>query len=148
MNTGHLYHLTLTTGHGRRSPRSEVADDALASVREVVRAGSGTLAEIDIAILEQAAGGAAFALGHEGQSVVYCVLCWDDREHVARWAQAVEHFSRSKIPLAHAGFVEPPIPWLTVELLPAAAITPPDVMGMLGDAERCVAWALIEECQR
>lgn len=42
----------------------------------------------------------------------------------------------------------PAVPWLTAEILPAAAITPSDVMGMLGDAERCVAWALIEESQR
>jgi len=28
-----LWHLTLTTGHGRRSPRSEVADDVVAMLR-------------------------------------------------------------------------------------------------------------------
>jgi hypothetical protein len=39
---------------------------------------------------------------------------------------------------------EPSAPWLAVALLDEAANLTPDQVFMLGDAERCVAWARLE----
>jgi hypothetical protein len=44
-----------------------------------------------------------------------------------------------------AMLAEPPdIPWLAVHLLPTIATLPPGTLPVLGDLERCLAWALIK----
>jgi hypothetical protein len=42
------------------------------------------------------------------------------------------------------GVPEPPTPWLAVALLDEAANLTPEQVLTVGDAEQCVAWALLE----
>ncbi len=149
-----LWHLTLTTGHGRRSPRSEVADDVVAMLRPIVKAGHGTIRGLTIDLGPAEDGWRWFTLpatmptatlGWGAQAVdVFAVVCWAERAHTAAWAKALEHLRLAPVPTAAAGFTEPPVPWLTVELLVGAVARTPKQLAMLGDAERCVAWAIVE----
>ena len=141
-----LWHLTLTTGHGLRSPRSEVTDDGMAMLCPIVRAGHGTIRGLTIDLLGPALieGWQSFTLGWGEEAVdVFCVLCWDQRGHAEAWREAMEHLALAPVPTPVARFSEPPVPWLTVEVLVGAALQP-NGLAMLGDAERCVAWAIIE----
>lgn len=135
-----LAHLTLTTGHVRMSPRAEVADDTLAALRPIVAIGGGTVHGMTIALEPAAPGGRAFALGWSPQPAVRCVLCWDSAHHDRWWTEALGYAG-----VTLAAFAVQPVPWLAVALVPAAAIRcTRDQLCMLGDAERCVAWALLD----
>lgn len=69
-----------------------------------------------------------FILGYKPD--VPAVRCWLSRTSNAEFWQF--------------GAPEPPPPWLGVALLGEAANLTPDQVLTLGDAERCVAWALLE----
>lgn len=135
-----LYHLTLTTGHVYCSPRAEVQPDTIERLRPLLRDGSATIAGITIELDPPQPGGRVFWLGGANRDAVRAVVCWD-ADNPRWWADAVAHPTEVARPL-----VQPPwAPWLAVELLPAATKLSPEVLAMLADAERCVAWALIEE---
>ena len=141
-----LWHLTLTTGHGRRSPRSEVADDVIATLRPIIQAGHGTLRGLTIDLLGPALaeGWQSFTLGWGEAAVdVFAVVCWEARAHAAAWREAMEHLALAPVPTPVARFSEPPVPWLTAEVLVGAVARTPEETFMLGDAERCVAWAIV-----
>lgn len=127
-----LSHLTTSTGHVRQSPRSEVADEALGALRPVVQAGGGELAGLTFAFEPPARGGRRWTISAGGEVLVYCVCCWD---HVEQWWPP------------EVGGDPPPTPWLAVTLTDAVTRAPGEILGLLGDAERCVAWALIEQSE-
>lgn len=143
----HLWHVTLTTGHARQSYRHEVGAEALAALAPVLAAGGGMLAGLRIALDTPTPGGRRFRCGwRTGADDVVAIVCWQPTTHARWWTRArTEYAASSPVPLAAT---EPPwTPWLAVWLLPAAAQLTHDEAGMLGDAERCVAWALMEEAQ-
>ncbi len=122
-----LIHVTLNSGDTRISPRSEDYDDAIEMIKPIVAGGGGELAGIHI--LMEAAG--IFTLGWQpGAPAVRCYLA--KGPNAALWKQAGGEGS------------EPTGPWLAVRLLPDALQGTTDQIMMLGDAERCVAWAIIE----
>lgn len=125
----HLWHYTATTGHGHWSPRSEVDDSVLKNVRGGVlmaarESGDGT-AEIfsgySLRLLSEGRDSASFeVVAADGAQLVSCWLQW-------------------------AGMPEgAPCPLLAVSIAPALALHP-DAADWLADAERCIAWALLEE---
>src|ERR1700741_1243987 len=121
-----LIHITLNSGDARISPRSEVRDDIIAIIKPVVAAG-GVLAGLHI-VMESAH---VFTLGWEGNPpAVRCYLA--KQPNPALWTQAGGQGS------------EPTGPWLAVRLLPNALQCTTEQVMMLGDAERCVAWTIIE----
>jgi len=129
-----LWHLTLATGHGRRSPRSEVADDVLALVRPLVRLGHGTLRGLVIDLGPPEDGWRWFTLGWGTDPDVFCVVCWAESAHATAWAEALDHFRLAPVATAGAGFSEPPVPWLTADVLVGAPEQTP-ALAILGDAE-------------
>lgn len=148
--TAVLQHLTLTSGDLRPSPRSEVADDIVAMLRPIVRAGGGVLRDLRITLSAPPPwlGGVEYDLGWSEDPTapdVRGVLCWSPAEHAAWWgaARALTAWLRLAAP------AEPPTtPWLAVAIQPTALSRTPDQLAMLGDAERCVAWAILEETIR
>lgn len=139
-----LLHLTLTSGHVRESPRREVGNDIVALLRPIVAAGRGVVHGLNITIERSRPGGAAFNLGWSSDPTapdVRCLLCWDPRAHAAWWdeARALTAWLRVALPAEPAGW-----PWLAVALQPTALSRTPIQLHMLGDAERCVAWALLD----
>ena len=122
-----LIHITLNSGDERISPRSEVSDETVEILKPVVAAGGGEIA--DLYILMEAAD--VFTLGW--QADIPAVRCYLAREpNPALWKQAEGQGS------------EPTGTWLAVRLLPGALLCTTEQVMMLGDAERCVAWAIIE----
>lgn len=126
-----LAHFTVTTGNLIMCPRSGVDERALDMLKPIARAGYGTVAGLSIVLeihrVDNDAEDWVFTLGYGTQPAVRCWL------------------SRTRNPdLWQFGIPEPPAPWLTVALLDEASKLTPDQVFMLGDAERCVAWAFLE----
>ena len=55
----------------------------------------------------------------------------------------MEHLALAPVPTPAARFTEPAPPWLTAEVLAGVVARTPEELAMLGDAERCVAWAIV-----
>ncbi len=139
-----ISHLTLTSGHLRLSPREEVGADVIARFRPIIRTGAGRIAGLVITLdPPERPGGRIYRLGWGPVAAVRAVLCWSGSPEIAAawWVEAL-----GVEPVA-TGVVAPPVPWLAVAMLPAAMGLAPEQLGMLGDAERCVAWALLDGAQ-
>ena len=122
-----LIHITLNSGDARISPRSDDYDDAIEMIKPIVAAGSGELAGLHITM----EGADTFTLGWQpGAPAVRCHVA--KAPNAALWKQTRGEGS------------EPTGSWLAVRLLPDALQYTTDQIMMLGDAERCVAWAIIE----
>jgi hypothetical protein len=122
-----LIHITLNSGDARISPRSEVRDDIVEMLKPIVDADGGEVAGLHVT-MEAAR---VFTLGWQADDpAVRCYLA--KQPDPALWKQTGGQGS------------EPTGPWLAVRLLPAALRCTTDQVMMLGDAERCVAWAIIE----
>ena len=122
-----LIHITLNSGDERISPRTEVRNDVVEMLKPIVDAGGGEIAGLHITM--EAAD--TFTLGWQpGTPAVRCYLA--KAPNAALWKQTEGEGS------------EPTGPWLAVRLLPGALQCTTEQVMMLGDAERCVAWAIIE----
>lgn len=111
-----LYHFTTNTGHVRESPRAEVGDDIIAMIKPLIVRGGGEIHGLHIAMLPGPI--KAFELGWIADKPA--VRCELERETESQWK-------------------------LRITILPHALGSSPLQISMLGDAERCVAWAIIEE---
>ena len=138
----YLHHVTLATGHQRRSPRAEVAESAMAVMA----------AWLDRALLVEAPqplpvpGYTAEAMTAPGGLVVTVSAVAGVplvTFGVARRARNAAGLWRRLSGLAQVQESEPPpAPWIGVVVLPALATDP--AVRWLGDFERCIAWAWIE----
>jgi hypothetical protein len=125
-----LSHYTVLTGDLRMSPRSEIDERTLEMLKPMVHAGFGIVAGLSIVIESHRFKPECwvFTLGFKPEAPA--VRCWVSRSPNAD--------------LWQFGVPEPPAPWLAVALLDEAANLTPDQALGLGNAERCVAWALLE----
>jgi len=147
-----LTHLTSTTGHVARTPRADVADEVIALLAPIVAAGGGQVPHTPEWHLDlwPEAGWAAFQLARGPASseagkrpYFMAVACWQEDVTPEAWAQA--HKLAQLAPPDQLPADPPPLPWLSVTLLPAVLLLPRERIGMLGDLERCVAWTLVEQ---
>jgi len=138
----HLNHLTIATGHVRKSPRTEVEPNVIAMIRSAISDGSGALWNTGWAVFRRDApdGGYSFDLSSRGNEVARCWIATTQYAADIMWKEA-ETFPRpSKMP------VRPALPWLAVGLLPdglGALSRNPGLIVELGDLERCVAWSVL-----
>lgn len=148
-----VIHLTLNTGHSRASPRCEVSDDVIERLRPLVRASGGPLPhprgysvqitrEGKDALLTISATADA-GRGAEAVPLVTCGLAIEDGPRVWRALLAPGRIGRYSV---ESGMPDS-LPWLAVLLHPTAVLAGA-ALSWLGDAERCLAWALIEEARR
>jgi hypothetical protein len=122
-----LIHITLNSGDERISSRSEGRDDIIEMLKPVVAAGGGEVAGLYITM----EGANVFTLGWQADTPA--VRCYVAKEpNPTLWKQAAGQGS------------EPTGIWLAVRLLPGALECTTDQVMMLGDAERCIAWAILE----
>lgn len=148
----HLEHVTLDTGHTRRSPRSEAAD-------EVVR---GLAAGLDRAIATKArepvpgfalfsynvtalGGAAIFTLWREAAPVVTFGVAANAKDSAKLWrllhqGGAGKHATNPERP--------PAAPWIGARMEAGAASTPHDDLLWIAKFERSLAWAFIERRAR
>lgn len=129
--TRYIWHYTVSTGHGRRSARSEASDAAVTicklQIAEALR-DQTPYVQPDYRLKASAAGGALLATLMAGdRSVVTAAVCRKSRDSARLWAMIGQNGA------------PPAPPWL-------AAIIHTDDPAILwaGDWERCVAWAWIE----
>ena len=157
-----IEHITLTTGGVRMSPRSEVEEDTIRRIVAAMRAGGKTkpdgLLPANTDNVQVRAGGKLWAgwsvrvqplgpgawrydLAQQDTTVVACWLCAEKATSDEIWEQAIEHSTLDE----HAVVARPRgVPWLAVTLLPSALLMSAEQIGMAGDAERCIAWAILE----
>ncbi len=142
-----LAHLTLATGHLRMSPRAEVGPEALAILAPIVRAGAGLvpgMPGVQITIRRPGSGQALIII-HAADGLTYIVagLAWSQDAADALWPTLIEMVRDAGA--AHSVLRRPDhLPWLAVALTPATVMLGREKIGMLGDLERCLAWAILE----
>lgn len=146
MTAPYINHLTISTGHTRRSPRAEVGDDTLRWLVPWLRqaVALGTRQPLPVAalarysLLAQIEDGALLATLFGGQDapLVTVGVAQRSRQGAALWDKMMATFT------AVPGLERPAEPWCAV-VLHAALLDDPGAGEWLGDFERCLAWAWI-----
>lgn len=145
----YINHITLSTGHARRSPRAEVAED---TIRMLTHWLAKALAHDGAYPLPGPLGAegykAALSVEH---GTLLCTLSVNPLQPLltfgvaARSRQSGELWAMMCAQYGSAdALTAPGTPWCAVALHPAIA-SRPDVADWAGDFERCVAWAWIEK---
>lgn len=141
-----LTHLTVDTGHSNPSSREDVQDCVIDLLAGIARRGTGVVRGLrfDVAAIP---GGWRFTIGQDESGSVALVTC-----HVAAsgggpmvWADVVRH--RTAMRRGTPRHLQPASePWLAITLEDALLGCDPMVLYALhlGDAERCMAWTLLE----
>lgn len=143
----YINHITLHTGHNRRSPRSEVSDETMARMAPLMqRVDVGEICTLtddyEIRRLDADADGRhtrQWAVARAGQSTfVVMALAMKSRPGAALW----RHLQATLDDLAIDAM--PTAPWLAVYWDLQLSMYNAGALHWLGDAERCIAWAWIE----
>ena len=145
----YLHHITLSTGHTRRSPRAEVSDDTIKALQPWLQAAiehkhsyplPGPLGALDgfAAQVSVDHGALLCTLSkHASGPLITFGVAAKSRQSGELWAMMCAQFG------AADALVAPGTPWCAVALHPAFMAQ----VGMsewAGDFERCTAWAWIE----
>jgi hypothetical protein len=147
----HLHHLTLQTGHSRRSERSEIVPHARAATAELLREALATgRAELPI----EPAGYWMRTTPH-GRCLLVTVMHGDELPLVT-YGVATHAYCGARTwrglldcdPLIYGSLhgdpaTQPQAPWCAARLEPGLAYMP-EAAAWLGDMERCIAWAWLD----
>lgn len=145
----HLNHITLSTGHTRRSPRAEVGDDTIKALRPWLKA--ALIADRPAPLpgpLGQRDGFAASCwidkgalrctiVDDEGLELLTFGIAARSRQSGELWASLAAQYGTPE-PMAAPG-----TPWCAVALLPGYA-KQHGVSAWAGDFERCLAWTWLD----
>lgn len=138
-------HVTIATGHVRRSPRAEVGDDVIRAVAPALDEG-GALPVPGWSIVRGVApaGAVLWTVEVRGIAAVTVGVVEHDAAAAGLWALLVDRQRR----LGGEGTVRaarPELaPWLAVALHAEAVLLAPEDLYALADLERCLAWAWLE----
>jgi len=137
-----LSHYTLNTGHGRLTDRCEVADDVLDFLRPIVEAGGGELpGGLRVMLTRGDQGGHMFTVYQGELPLVTCGLAVDGDQGTELWPALLSLAEQLRLPRPKRA---PPVPWLSVVILPGLGLVDRDTAMAVADLERCLAWAIIE----
>ena len=152
-----LTHVTLTTGHVRASPRSEVADAVVDSLGPRL---DRLLAGERVPLPELGAGYSMHGTA-EGRSVLLTVSAADhlvghaplttvgiqgeSDPRQSLWRLLHQHHAW---PLATSADRPPPAPWCAARIESGALLKEHQVLPAIADLERCIAWALLDRWAR
>ena len=154
---GAIHHLTANTGHVLMQPRTPDMDDAMRRLAPVIAAGGGSLwahgLHLRVDNPPKARGWASFGIldeGQDGAGVILGTVCWDEQGSWRAWAALQRGYRKMKNSLQRVHLWRPlpdrppAAPWMAVCITPFVGFMAESAIGMLGDIERCVAWALVE----
>lgn len=163
MASPYITHITLTTGHVRRSPRDEVGDDILGVLHPWLAEmlASGVRQALPVPALSHYSSSAAVEHGglvctvwgpagphlarrpHAGEVVplITLVVAQRSRQGPDLWALMLAQYG------GQTGLQRPAEPWCAVAIHPTLTLYP-DTVEWLGDFERCLAWAWITRAPR
>ncbi|MGV7078513.1 hypothetical protein ACWA5Z_06865 [Testudinibacter sp. P80/BLE/0925] len=137
----YIDHITVNTGHRRKSPRSEVAKEILPMLKTWIKDMLGGIArgindQYLCKIGRHNAKMCEFLICRTDemmaeQEIAKAVLCTHSREKAKAWRMAGGHGT------------PPEVPFLAVKLNNKAHVTAEET-NWLGDFERCIAWAYID----
>lgn len=136
-------YVTLTTGGTIITRRSEVAPRIIDDIRRAVGLTGGEIAPLwSVAVSPgDDAASARYVMIHEGRALARCWLCVQPAASDTLWEDAQEA-APDQVVVARPRVV----PWLATALnLEGLMAITPDVLMQLGDATRCVAWAIYDE---
>ncbi len=161
----HIHHITLTTGHARRSLREEVGPDIRSGLRPLIERallGERVLLPagdppcwitggvegrcISLTVWGPPLSRAAFPRADEAAPVPLAEVGIAPRARCAPrvWRSLHELARTTGVQVATDPDDPPPAPWVAALLLPGIGIYP-EAAHWLGDLERCLAWAWVEE---
>ena len=167
-----LWRLDLDTGHGRWCPQSEVADHEVAHLSRVLyrTRNTGRPARLmkenndrwpySVRLLREGEGFAAFSIltsDTDGEALETCVVYWTLDGAAAALAFATlcralpgPDITQDRIGMVHASLQQGAgetrrTPALIVWFEPAFTTADIGILSWIGDAERCIAWTLVEE---
>jgi len=143
--SNYLWHITLETGHSRRSLRTEVSDEIILMLRPhlegALRRGTVPL-PIEGGYQLKATAAGAFLVGtildRDDTPIVTFGVAPRSRGAAKLWAML--HDGR---PTDTEAPQPPAAPWLAVRM-EFGALDFPDALDWLADYERCIAWTWIE----
>lgn len=140
----YLWHLTLDTGHGRRSYRDEVDDGVVSLCQQWIAEGiAGDRVTImpGYVLTCMTAGGALMATiaQESGEPLATVTVASSSLASAAAW-RALQQPAQGV--LAATGDA-PRTPWCAARLY-GGLLRDPGATAWLGDVERCLAWAWIE----
>jgi hypothetical protein len=145
----YLWHVTLNTGHGRRSYADEVAPDIRAALRPIL---DDALAAGDARAIVPYLSGISLQANTAAGHLIATV--WDDD---GDWPLVTLAVARKSLgaprlwAMMHEGYQDlatnradvPHAPWCAVRLEPSLPLRL-DATSWLGDFERCLAWAWLD----
>lgn len=145
----YLHHITLTTGHSRRSWRHEITPEIMPRLVELVataREDSGALLpgitpRCWLAITDTARCALASIRTDDDVPVLTFAVADHQRCGSQLWQMLIETAS---VPCVSTIADRPETPWCAVRLDTGIALMGEQSAKMLGDLERCVAWAWLE----
>jgi hypothetical protein len=143
-----IEHVTLDTGHARRSPRSAIED-------EIIRVLDAAFDRaITTGAREPIPGWAPFSFNVTVEAGAAIVNLWREATPVVTFGIAADPASSPKLwRLLHEGGAgkhatsrdrPPAAPWIGARMEIGAALTAPDDLLWIADFERCLAWAFID----
>ncbi|MDU7524599.1 MAG: hypothetical protein E7K72_25055 [Roseomonas mucosa] len=143
----YLDHVTVSTGHRLRSPRSAVSEAAMAATSTWLERALGTpercvlpgpLAHYSAAVERRPGGLAATLYSPAGEPLLIFATARRTRNAAPLW----QWLTGLAGPGNRAGEAPPSAPWLAA--LPLAHLAQDGAAGWSADYSRCVAWAWIE----
>jgi hypothetical protein len=141
-----IEHITLTTGAARVSPRSDVDDSIVARLIAAMRTGGRLWDGWSVAVTPQQPGAWRFRLSQPGLLVVECWLCGRADASDPLWEAATSGPALDERVVLYR---PRGVPWLavsiTAEAVQAATAGRLSTQHLMdaGDAERCIAWAIL-----
>jgi hypothetical protein len=139
-----LNHYALITGHGRLTDLCEVADDVVEVLRPIVAHGGDLPGGLGLRLLlstEKRTGGWLYTIKQRNVPLVTCGLAITQPAADELWPHLLDVAKVVRLPVS---VKQPPIPWLSVAILPGIARAGRKIADLFGDLERCVAWTLID----
>lgn len=139
----YINHITLSTGHNRRSPKNEVGADTIAWLRPWLDKLLSSSALLPLPEPSFAQYSAAAHIAHGGlvitvfagaDAIVTFAVAGRSRQSDPLWAYMIAQHG------AAPGLSAPATPWLAVAVREGLAAHG-EATEWLGDFERCVAWA-------
>jgi hypothetical protein len=131
----YLLHITLDTGHARRSLRSEIDPGVLASVRAMLLADR----------FDMPFGHTCVVVSRSPGCIELEVLAADDRPLLRIGVARADECGALWQRLGGGSMLTPPGPWCAARLHMRAVAEHLESAVWLGDFERCVAWAFVLE---
>jgi hypothetical protein len=145
----YLWHVTVTTGHSRKSYRSEIQPQAIQVCRDLLEQMKDGARVAIPGVSGYFVSGrltgkcASFSVYAGGTLLLSFAVAENERCGQALWKglHNVEGLATQTDPEK-----QPRAPWLGVALAEGIALYP-QAAGFLGDFERCIGWALLESLE-